>query len=122
MRSGLDFSWHEPSIPAVKAGGYSFVIRCLSYDHTGKNLTHAEAACYSANHIDIVSNWEWGTHDALSGYALGRQHAGAANAQHHACGGPAGAPIYFSVDFDVTPQQQAAVNNYLRGAASVIGN
>jgi hypothetical protein len=39
MRSGLDFSWHKPSIPAIKAGGYSFVIRYLSYDHTGKNLT-----------------------------------------------------------------------------------
>jgi hypothetical protein len=121
MKTGLDFSWSKPSISAIKAEGYSFVIRYLSYDHNRKNLTHAEAASYSANHIDVVSNWEAGARDALKGYAAGHQHATAANDQHHACGGPSGAPIYFSADFDVTPQQQAAVNDYLRGVASVIG-
>ena len=34
---------------------------------------------------------------------------------------PAGRPIYFSCDFDAQPSQQAAINAYMDGVASVIG-
>jgi hypothetical protein len=38
-----------------------------------------------------------------------------------ACGGRHDRPIYFSCDFDASPEQQDAINAYLQGAASVIG-
>jgi hypothetical protein len=34
---------------------------------------------------------------------------------------PAGRPIYFSIDFDAQPSQQAVVNDHFDGVASVIG-
>ena len=34
---------------------------------------------------------------------------------------PAGRPIYFSIDFDAQPGQQAAINAYFDGVASVLG-
>lgn len=117
---GLDFAWSKPSVAAIKAGGYLFVCRYHSYDTTGKNLTKAEADSYLAAGIQIVSNWEYATDAALNGYTQGVQDATAADKQQAACGGPK-APIYFSVDFDATEAQQAVINDYLRGAASVIG-
>jgi len=60
-----------------------------------------------------------------SSHMLGGKSAGVADAQHadavaKALGMP-GIPIYFACDFDATPGNQTAINNYLDGAASVIG-
>jgi glycoside hydrolase-like protein len=118
---GLDFAWSKPSVAAIQAGGYKFVLRYHSYDTTGKNLTKAEADSYKAAGIDICSNWEYATDAALNGFNQGVQDAIAANNQMLACGGDPTAPIYFSVDFDATEAQQAPINDYLRGIASVIG-
>ena len=117
---GLDFAWSKPSVAAIKAGGYLFVCRYHSYDTTGKNLTKAEADSYLAAGIQIVSNWEYATDAALKGFNQGVQDATEGAKQQAACGGPK-APIIFSVDFDATEAQQAAINAYLQGAASVIG-
>lgn len=121
MRKGLDFSWQKPSVAAIKKGGYDFVIRYLSYNETGKNLTKAEADAYRANQIDVVSVWESDARDALKGHDLGHKHATYADKLHCSCGGPPEAPIYFAVDFDATPEEQAAINSYLSGAAAAIG-
>ncbi|MEV4755405.1 DUF1906 domain-containing protein, partial [Micromonospora sp. NPDC049559] len=119
-RRGLDYSWSRPSISAIKAGGYSFVCRYLS--HTpDKNLTPSEAKSLINAGIDIVSNWEAGASAALQGYAKGVADAEDAKAQAEDCGMPAGRPIYFSVDFDATAEQQTAINSYFDGIASVIG-
>jgi glycoside hydrolase-like protein len=117
---GLDFAWSKPSVAAIKAGGYGFVCRYHSYDTTGKNLTKAEADSYLAAGIQIVSNWEYATDAALNGFNQGVADATEGAKQQAACGGPI-APIIFSVDFDATEAQQAAINSYLQGCASVIG-
>ncbi|MFD7847482.1 glycoside hydrolase domain-containing protein, partial [Nocardia sp. NPDC059764] len=57
----------------------------------------------------------------LDGYGAGVTDARAALAQMLRCGGRADRPIYFSADFDATPQQQVPIDAYLDGAASVLG-
>jgi hypothetical protein len=138
---GIDYSWGRPAPAAVKAAGYGFVCRYLSYSRTGKNLSRAEADALTAQGLLIVSNWEWFgdlRHDpewAIYGPGeLGRRHAAAAAAQHASCGGPSWAPIYFSVDFDVpdyapslpdTPGNAAAklggLAAYFAGVRAVLG-
>src|SRR5262249_2464295 len=59
--------------------------------------------------------------DALAGYARGVADAHAAQQQALAAGAPATRPIYFAVDFDATLGEQAAINSYFDGVASVIG-
>ena len=118
---GVDYAWARPSPASLKADGFGFVARYLSYDTTGKNLSAGEANALIAEGLDVVADWEWGAQDALQGYALGVQEAQAAEAQAKADGQPAGRPIYFSIDFDAQPSQQGAINDYFDGVASVIG-
>jgi len=119
---GWDYSWYRPSDSTLTSNGVQFVCRYLSYDTTGKNITPTEYAHKLSIGIAVVLNWEWGANDALDGYSRGVQHATEAESQRQALGAPSNAPIYFSVDFDATPGQQAAIDNYLNGAASVIGH
>jgi Domain of unknown function (DUF1906) len=118
---GVDYSWARPSPAGLAAQGFTFAARYLSYDTSGKNLSAGEASALNAAGLDVVSNWEAGSEDALGGYATGVEEAKAAESQALADGMPAGRPIYFSVDFDATPAQQAALDDYMDGVASVIG-
>ncbi len=119
--TGVDYAWGRPSTDALRGQGVAFACRYLSYDRTGKNLTFDEAARLCAAGISVVSNWEYAAQAALKGHAQGAGDAAEADRQHRAAGGPADRPIYFSVDFDATPAQQAAINDYFDGVASVIG-
>jgi hypothetical protein len=119
---GLDYAWSRPSSPqAMRAAGYTFAARYLSYDTTGKNLTAGESHDLFTAGIDVVANWEWGASDALSGFSTGASEARDAAAQAAAAGMPADRPIYFSVDFDAAPGDQDAIDQYFAGVASVIG-
>jgi peptidoglycan hydrolase-like protein with peptidoglycan-binding domain len=120
-RKGLDFSWGRPDIGGMLAEGYTFVLRYLSYDDTGKNLSYNEAQSYLNAGIDIVSNWEYDAHAPLNGYSQGVRDAEEAARQHLDCGGPADAPIYFSVDWDASPEEQGVINEYMQGCADVVG-
>ena len=117
---GIDHAWGRPGVAALRSAGVKFVARYLSYDPP-KNLSHGEAASLSAADISIVVVWETTANRALSGRAGGQADAREAERQARACGMPAGRPIYFAVDWDASPGQQATINAYLDGAASVIG-
>jgi hypothetical protein len=93
---GVDYAWGRPGTAALKRAGVKFVCRYLSHDTTGKNLTRSEADQLSGAGIWIVVVWESTAKRALSGHA-----AGVADAE--------------------TAGQQAAINSYLDGAASVLG-
>ncbi|MGW2659537.1 DUF1906 domain-containing protein [Nocardia tengchongensis] len=124
MRFGLDYAAGRPAPSAITANGYDFVVRYLSDGGPslpGKLLTPAEADDLRAHGISIVANWETTAARMLDGYGAGVTDARAALAQVLRCGGRADRPIYFSADFDATPQQQVPIDAYLDGAASVIG-
>lgn len=118
-RMGADGT--SSNVSDLKAMGATFICRYLSPPaNTWKNLTAAEANSLTAAGIDIVSNWEYATTDWQGGNSQGRNYAQQANAMHVACGGPAGAPIYFSVDMDADPA--SVVNSgYFQGINAVIG-
>ncbi|GAA2586162.1 DUF1906 domain-containing protein [Actinomadura fulvescens] len=118
---GVDYAWGRPGPAALKRAGAKFVCRYLSHDTTGKNLTRAEADQLSDAGLWLVVVWETTASRALSGRTGGIADARDADRQALAVGMPSGRPIYFAVDFDASASQQAAINAYLDGAASVIG-
>lgn len=121
---GLDYAGGRPSAAAIAAAGFDFAVRYLSSGGPalpGKLLTSDEADDLRANGVDIVSNWETTADRMLDGYQAGVDDATAALAHVLACGGRKDRPIYFSADMDTTPEQQCMIDDYLRGAASVLG-
>ncbi|MDL4812829.1 glycoside hydrolase domain-containing protein [Actinomadura opuntiae] len=118
---GVDYAWGRPGVSALKRAGVKFACRYLSHDTTGKNLTRAEAEELSDAGIWLVVVWETAANRALSGRSGGVADARDAAAQAKACGMPGDRPIYFAVDWDASASQQAKINAYLEGAASVLG-
>ncbi|MGW0052034.1 DUF1906 domain-containing protein [Nocardia nova] len=124
MRLGLDYAGGRPNPQAIRDAGFDFVVRYLSDGGPGlpgKLLTPEEADRLRAAGVDIVANWETTANRMLDGYAAGVYDASAALAQAKACGMPDGRPIYFSADWDAAPEEQCPIDDYLRGAASVLG-
>ena len=125
MSKGLDYAFYpHPSVAAIKAEGAVFVCRYTSAyapsDAQGKNLLAAEKDALLAAGISIVIVAEEDAGRMLGGTSAGVADAAHADAVVHALGMPA-LPVYFACDFDATTAQQAAINAYLDGAASVIG-
>jgi len=118
---GVDYAWGRPGGATLHAQGYSFAARYLSYDTSGKNISAAEATSLRNAGVDVVVVWEWGANDVTKGYNEGVTEAREAERQALAAGMPAGRPIYFAIDFDEQASQQAVVNAYFDGVASVIG-
>jgi glycoside hydrolase-like protein len=120
MPQGVDYAFGRPSMSALKNAGVKFVCRYLSHSPS-KNLTRAEAEKLTDAGIWIVVVWETTAQRALSGHAGGVADAKDAEAQARSCGMPDDRPVYFAVDWDASSGQQAAINAYLDGAASVLG-
>ncbi len=118
---GIDYSWSHPGGAAIKAAGFEFAARYLSHDRSGKTIEQAEVDDLHNNGVSIVLVWEEGAQNALGGNGQGVADAETALTQADALGFPGNLPIYFAVDFDATPEQQGPIDDYLRGAASVIG-
>jgi hypothetical protein len=121
---GLDYAGGRPDPAAIRAAGYEFVVRYLSDggpNLPGKLLTPDEADRLRAAGVEIVSNWETYADRMLEGWQAGVDDANAALAQVLRCGGQRDRPIYFSADWDAFESQQRAIDDYLRGAATVIG-
>lgn len=119
-RMGVDYSFDRPSPSGLGAAGYTFAARYLS-SQTCKNLTANEASTLGAAGIDIVVNWENDTTDVQGKFNGGVAAAVAAEQETAAAGMPGGRPIYFAIDFDAQVGDQATINAYFDGVASVIG-
>lgn len=121
-------------IPAneIKAAGAAGAIRYVSDRRPGgswmlgKPIQLAEARDLYQNGLKIVSCYQYGkqdTADWLGGQNAGLTHAKRGLELHTAAGGPAGAPIYASIDDDPSYEQyKQQVAPYLRGWESVLGH
>jgi len=118
---GVDYSWGRPGASTLRSHGYTFAARYLSFGTGGKDITAAEANALHAAGVHVVLVWEAGGNDVMKGYNEGVAEARAAEQHARAAGMPAGRPIYFAIDFDEQSSQQATVNAYFDGVASVIG-
>lgn len=117
---GVDFSYGSgTTVTHLKNAGKGFVCRYLSGGGS-KDITRTEFTNYVSAGIAVVLVWETGASRMTAGSAAGKTDAQKADQQ--AIGlGAASIPVYFACDFDATPAQQASINAYLDGAASVIG-
>ena len=120
MPEGIDYAFGRPSITSLIVAEIKFVCRYLSHSPS-KNLASTEALQLSDAGIWIVVVWETTAKRALDGRTAGIADALDAQTQAQACGMPADRPIYFAVDWDASAGQQAAIDAYLDGAASVLG-
>ena len=121
MSKGLDYSWGRPNVSEMVAKGYKFAARYLSNNVDGKNITREESDALRAVGMAIVLVWESYVKRPLEGNAAGIADAQKSLEEARAIGFPDSVPIYFAVDFDAYEAQQAAIDDYLRGAASVLG-
>lgn len=119
---GLDYSTGPPKGAAIKAAGYEFVIRYVSTPGHRKNISRTEYADMVRNNVAVAIVFERSAGRALQGRAAGRVDARTARDQASSVGFPAARPIYFAVDVDITTKEQfARVDEYLRGAAEIVG-
>lgn len=117
---GVDYTGGA-NIAQLVAAGKVFACRYGGPGGDWKHLTPEEAQALSAAGIAVVANAEGSASGLLGGWSTGVSWAQLAESHFRACGMPAGRPIYFSVDFDVTSGQWAAVAAGLRGCAEVLG-
>lgn len=120
MSFGVDYSAGFPGATALRSAGVTFIARYLSPPPNSKNLSFNELQASVKAGIAVVVVWETSAQRALSGFSGGQFDAGRADSMVKSFG-MTGVPIYFAVDWDVTPSQQGAINSYLDGVASVIG-
>lgn len=121
MVFGIDYATKTPSAKILKEkGGVKFVCRYVSTESNPKNISVDEVKDLHGAGVDIVIVFETTANRALSGFKAGASDAHAARQQTAAVGLPNTA-IYFAVDFDMAPAQEAAVKAYFEGVVSVLG-
>lgn len=111
----IDYAFARPNLPAVKAAGYSGVLRYVCPDNAqthGKLISKAEADAIRAAGLDLTLNFEWYETRPTKGYAAGHADALIADGQADAVGYPRSCAIYYSVDFAATWSEVA---DYFRG-------
>jgi hypothetical protein len=122
MTEGVDYSYGRPGAAALVAAGKRFAMRYVPYSgDNGKGLGRAELADLLGHNIAVGLVLERGKASALLGRKAGVADANTAEDAVRSLGFPKDQPVYFAVDFDATKSQQAAIDAYLGGAASVLG-
>lgn len=119
---GLDYSAGRIPGTAIRDAGYKFVMRYLWFPgQQHAYLNPEEARDLRAAGVAIGPIFESTAERAAQGYAAGAADAHTAAEQLADVGAPADQAIYFTVDFDAPEGVQGAINDYFRGAASVVG-
>jgi hypothetical protein len=116
---GYDCSWDLPDQQCMWNNGYRFIVRYSSRDPS-KNLTKAELDSALSLGMSVCVVFQEGKTQMTRGYSGGQQDARDADSFVKGLG-LAGIPVYFSCDFDPSPDQWGAIDGYMDGAASVIG-
>lgn len=118
MSEGVDYSRYVDGLgAALQAAGKSFAVRYLWSPSSG-GLSNAEIADLRAHGVSIAIVMEQNPADSQAGFDKGVAHAQLAVQRLAALQLDQSLPIYFATDQDVS---WAAVSEYYRGAASVIG-
>jgi hypothetical protein len=115
----VDYSAGWPGATPVLAAGKRGILRYLARDWRGLKPAEKEDAILNGLEIGLV--YESTELRPMSGFAGGAYDAAFAQSIVSDLGLPKNVVIYFACDWDFAPEDQAAINDYLRGAASVIG-
>ncbi len=129
----IDFSARNIPPDQIKSRGYDGVIGYVSESRPGANfgakpITREYADALRAAGLHIVSNFQYGKagesapSDFSRGFHGGVQDAHSALRLHEAAGGPKSAPIFFSIDDDITlPTWNNIAVEWFRGINSILG-
>ncbi|MEI7545748.1 MAG: DUF1906 domain-containing protein [Mycobacteriaceae bacterium] len=129
----IDFAMRQIPAEDIRAAGYSGVINYVSLSRPGSNfgakpITRAYAESLTAAGLVIVSNYQYGKpggtapSDYTRGYPGGVADAQTAWQLHTAAGGGQSAPIFFSVDDDISRDTwDASALPWFRGINAVLG-
>lgn len=126
MAKGIDFAFYpHPTIAQLQSRGVQFVGRYLAAEaplggSNGKIISVAEKNEILGAGLALVLFHEWDANAMLGGYPAGVA-AAHSDDQQLAQLGMTGCPVYNVADFDALPSQQAAINAYQDGYASVRG-
>lgn len=120
IKKGFDYASARPDLDALRAAGV-FVARYVCAIFGTKVITKEEADDIKAHNLGLVLVYEQYEHRPEEGRAAGHADALVALSQARAAGFPEDRPIYFAVDFDARPIHQPSIDEYLRGAAEVLG-
>jgi hypothetical protein len=122
VRRGLDYAFApRPTASGVKSAGYSFVVRYVG-GSASKQITLSEAQSLKAAAVDLILVFESTATRMQAGFNAGVTDANTAVSQALAAGAPQNFFCYFACDFDAQLSDQPAINDYLDGAASVLGS
>lgn len=122
---GVDYSRGGiPSPASLKAAGKSFVGRYAVDDKSpnGRGITGPEYRTFAASGIDVFLYWEANEAWMLGGFEAGASAARNAVLNIESAGMPVGMPVYYSHDIEPQPEHYAAIDDCLRGAASIVGH
>lgn len=133
MATAVDFASRLINPQAIRNANHSAIVAYVSPSRPGSNfgakpLTKVYADSVKAQGLQIVSNWQYGKpggtapSDWTTGFQGGVDQANQANANHLAAGGDPNAPIFFSVDENISlAQWNDTTVEYFRGVNSVLG-
>jgi hypothetical protein len=115
----LDYSWARPSPQSCKDFPAVGVMRYLGPGNNGRDITKAELDSLHSVGLGVGLVWETTAGMALEGYNAGAHHASEASYYAGLLGWPAGMPIYFACDCDVsTSQAYGQVLDFFRGTTT----
>jgi hypothetical protein len=129
----VDFAEHLVPADQLKSAGFDGAIVYVAQSRPGANfdfkpVTREYADSLRAQGLQIVSVYQYGKpgwpdpSDYTRGYDGGVADAQTAQAIHAAAGGPTSAPIFFSVDEDISRDTWNSVAaEWFRGINSVLG-
>lgn len=129
----IDFAMHQIPAEHIRAAGYHGVINYVSLSRPGssfgaKPITRPYAEQLTAAGLMIVSNYQYGKpggtapSDFKRGFAGGVADARTAWKLHTAAGGGQSAPIFFTIDEDISHETWKNVAlQWFRGINSVLG-
>lgn len=129
----IDFAAHQIPAEHIRAAGYAGVVNYVSMSRPGTNfgakpITRPYAESLARAGLVIISNYQYGKpggsapSDFTRGFAGGVADAQAAWQLHTAAGGGRSAPIFFSIDEDISRETwQTVALQWFRGINSVLG-
>lgn len=121
MTIWADYSAGRPGGAALRAAGFSGVIRYVGTPGRTKNITAGEYQDLVGHNLSVLLVHENGTGDVLRGYAGGVADARAALANARACSIPDSVGIATASDRHLTAAQVRTGVQYQAGFASVLG-
>ena len=118
----IDYAWQHPDPAAIRAAGYTAVLRYLSNDPT-KDVSAAEASQLGAAGLGVGIIWETTAQAALGSTVAGQQDGATVRSRLKALHAPTGMPALANLgDWTVQQSQVGAITAYYTAFRDALGD